>query len=721
MLTLNDLFARLCPPWSRRQLAATAYDALEAPIKYRPCLMKLEDRLLPGSLLSLGIPARPAGQTYAAATTRNNYSTVATGRITQISHTTQGAGRQTQIVSTTTGTPSEQRSLTGKDGTGDELAGLTDDLGSNLDYLSTRSPAPTSGSTTPARPDLGSSGGGGGSASAGGGAAAAPTPSGGGATTNTMLPSGFSGAGGAGSATSGQGSNANGSALPGSKVGALSSRQVIAPSGYGLVANAETRTQEQMTQVELYGPKAPAPPAGVAVNRPNPAGAQAGPGSQANLMSRPGSGTISPLGSVSPPHVLTPNVAGVTEAQAGFWVPPDSEGTIGLNNFVETTNDHLDIYSRTGVRQNGPVVGGVHQGVSMNAFIGYSTTAAFDSRVIYDPVWQRYIVTADTFAQSNGSQLFFIMVSKTSNPLGAWWKYTLDTTAFGGSNAGGIWDYPMLGQTQDAVLFSANEFFKAGGGSGELFGVAKARLYNGSGFLVPVFLLAFNPQLPNVIDQSDTAFIASNWTDSGHLLIYAFEDAANAFEATLSGPTAVAAYNAPPPRAANQPGTSAQLNVLDGRFQNTTTQNGSSLWLIHTVNAGGFPTPMWYEINTTTMTVNQNGFVFAAGNSDDFNPALVANSNNDVFVEWSSTNSNTGTNAQVLFGGRLHTDPLGNMPVQTTPLYTSPTFLGSSGVQPWGDYSAITVDPNNILQAWIVNEDIIDTSDWGTRIGHISF
>jgi hypothetical protein len=541
-----------------------------------------------------------------------------------------------------------------------------------------------------------------------------------------MLPAGLSGAGGAGNATSvsgSQGGNTHGSGLPGSQFGAPNGgKTLIAPSGFGLVANAQTRTQEQMIQAELNGPKAPAAPSGVAINRPNPAGNLAALAGQPGLASRSGSGKLGPLGPVAPPHALTPNVAGVTEGEAGFWFPPDSEGTIGLNNFVETTNDHIDIYSRTGVRLNGPIVIGKHQGVSMNSFLGYTTTAAFDSRVIYDPVWQRYIVTADTFAQTSGAQLLFVMVSKTSNPLGAWWKFTTDTTTFFGANAGGLWDYPMLGQTQDAVLFSANEFFAGGGASGEVFGVAKAHIYNGIGWFVPVFMLAFGPQLPNVLDQSDKAFIASNSTDSSHLLIYAFEDAANAFEATLSGPTAVAANNSAPPRAANQPGTSAQLDVLDGRFQNTTTQNGSSLWLIHTVNDAGFPTVEWYEINTSSMTVNQGGFIFAAGTSDDFNPAIAANSSNDVFIEWSSTNASAGTNAQVRFGGRLHTDALNSMSQQATPLFTSPTFLGtSSGIQRWGDYSAVTVDPKNTIQAWIVNEDIIDNSDWGTRIGHITF
>jgi hypothetical protein len=59
-----------------------------------------------------------------------------------------------------------------------------------------------------------------------------------------------------------------------------------------------------------------------------------------------------------------------------------------------------------------------------------------------------------------------------------------------------------------------------------------------------------------------------------------------------------------------------------------------------------------------------------------------------------------------------------------TVLFTSATAY-SPGLAPlrerWGDYSAITIDPKNELQAWLVNETAKSKAVWGSRIGRIGF
>jgi hypothetical protein len=75
------------------------------------------------------------------------------------------------------------------------------------------------------------------------------------------------------------------------------------------------------------------------------------------------------------------------------------------------------------------------------------------------------------------------------------------------------------------------------------------------------------------------------------------------------------AYTIPPD--ARQPGTVKRLDTLDSRFVNASTQSGVNLWQTDTINLGGFPAPKFYRINTATNTVNQSGFYFASGTSDD--------------------------------------------------------------------------------------------------------
>ena len=97
-----------------------------------------------------------------------------------------------------------------------------------------------------------------------------------------------------------------------------------------------------------------------------------------------------------------------------------------------------------------------------------------------------------------------------------------------------------------------------------------------------------------------------------------------------------------------------------------------------------------------------------------------------MVVTWSATDPPFGAagHAQVRFGGRRSTDPT-DIGVGTA-LFTSPTCITGNfdprfGVQRWGDYSAVTVDPRSSLRFWLVNEKINSASAWGSRIGQVGF
>jgi hypothetical protein len=106
------------------------------------------------------------------------------------------------------------------------------------------------------------------------------------------------------------------------------------------------------------------------------------------------------------------------------------------------------------------------------------------------------------------------------------------------------------------------------------------------------------------------------------------------------------------PRSANQPGTRATLDTLDGRFQAPGNQNGSFVWNVQTCGLVGFliPRVLQIDINANTVVVDQ--LVFASGTSDDFNPSLAVNDAGDVLVNWSSTDSAAGLNAGALYASR---------------------------------------------------------------------
>ena len=158
--------------------------------------------------------------------------------------------------------------------------------------------------------------------------------------------------------------------------------------------------------------------------------------------------------------------------------PPDTHGAVGTTHFVQITNSHIDMFRR----QNTPVLP-LAKSVTLATFFNYTAQTLFDPRVVYDSTWNRWIVTAEAFPESATVQRFFVGISTSADPTKSFFVYNLNVTFF----AGDFFDYPQLGMDQDAVLFTANIFHGGGFVGADFFAVAKARLYNGLGFSVPVF------------------------------------------------------------------------------------------------------------------------------------------------------------------------------------------------------------------------------------------
>lgn len=411
------------------------------------------------------------------------------------------------------------------------------------------------------------------------------------------------------------------------------------------------------------------------------------------------------------------NFEGVDNATAGPYRPPDTHGAAGPNHFAEITNSHLDIYLKAAPNTR-------VRSVSLASFFGYFTRILFDPRVVYDPGFNRWIITADARAESATVQRFFFAVSQTADPLGAFYIYQVNVSNDSGVDNGVQWDFPQVGFDQNAVIFTANFFNTAGGFiDARMFTVAKSLLYNGPGqTLSPTLFIGLAGTLapPIVLDTNPNTYLVVADAPDNKITLYTLTNSATA-PALASATIPVPAFAIPPDAA--QPGTTAVLDSLDGRFVNASTQIGNSLFQVHTINIGGYARPMFYEFDTVNKVVLQSGTFSRSSTSHDFNASIAANRFKGVFVTWSSTDPDNSVNAEVRFSGRLHTDTSGVIPSPGSLLYGSNTFYNvtGSGTQRWGDYSAVSLDPADStgLTAWIVNERILTTTTWGSRIGSI--
>ena len=314
------------------------------------------------------------------------------------------------------------------------------------------------------------------------------------------------------------------------------------------------------------------------------------------------------------PTVVVADFAGVDQAEAcGTCRPPDTHGAIGNTQFVEITNSNLNVFTRTGTEL---------MSVRLNTFFNYEAQFVFDPRVVFDPIWDRWVAYAEAFAESATVQRIFIAISRTDDATGGWIVYNIDVNIF---NNDDFWDFGQLGFDQDAVVITANVFGPTSFRGARMFAVAKARLYNGLGWSVPLWTnLQGTLAPPIVLDQSARTHLMAAPPSGTTVFHYTLRDSAHAFDQTMTVTSITVPFYTVPPNA-SQPGTPNQLDTLDARFQNASTQVGNRLFQVHDVALGAFPTPLWYEFNTSTDTVVQSGFFFATQTSHDFNPSIAAN------------------------------------------------------------------------------------------------
>ena len=412
----------------------------------------------------------------------------------------------------------------------------------------------------------------------------------------------------------------------------------------------------------------------------------------------------------APPTTVFANFSAASDVD-GFR-PPDTHGAAGKTQFVEVTNSHFNVFNKSDHA--------LAKSVTLATFFNYTTKAIFDPRVVYDSTWNRWVVTAEAFPESTTVQYFFIAVSKTSSATKGFFVYKLDVDF---SNNNDFWDFPQLGLDQDAVLITANIFNSSNVFQGaDFFAIAKARLYNGLGFSVPVFKgLAGTLAPPIVLDQNGNTFLIAAPPSGTTLTKYTVTNSSHpASTALVSSSITVPSYNVPP--GAHQVGTTNLLDTSDSRFVNASTQNGDDLWQTHTVGLSGSATPKFYRVNTATNTVSQSSTFFQTSTSDDFNASITANVNGDAFVTWTATDATNSNNAQVIFSGKRSADTSITSPGGVAGIISSTFYDPSSDTtERWGDYSAVTIDPSSISKAWLVNEKINSTSSWGSQIMQVGF
>jgi len=481
---------------------------------------------------------------------------------------------------------------------------------------------------------------------------------------------------------------------------------------------------------------------------------------------------IAPPAPTMPAPLLT--FDGMNSSQSGcFCLPPDTDGDVGPNHYIQSVNSSIKIFDKNGNALNGP------NGTTYNSFFltlvgtpcsGFNNGDGF---VFYDHQADRWVVSDFAFPGSlPGTGPFYqcVGVSQTSDPVsGGWFLYAIQHDP---SNPTWIGDYPKLAMwnsagtpPQNAYYLTVNLFngVNLGFQGVRVFALDRASMLSGgpantiafnitpaglgdSYSLVPAGFRTGSPP-PSGRDEflisvdspatggvtltqvhgwkfhvdfgtpaNSTLGLGANHTPNANVAVAGFVDAFTS-TGTLLVP---------------QNGTAQKLDTLGDKimtplvYQN---QAGTeSLWASQTViqNYPNGPTAIrWYQMNVTggnfpATPLQQQSWTNGNDGLWRWMPSIAVDQNGNMAIGYST--SSATQQPSIRYAGRLASDPLNNLG-QGEAVMTAGGGHQTHSAGRWGDYSMLTVDPADNITFWHTHEyyPVTSSASWFTRIGKFQF
>jgi fibronectin type 3 domain-containing protein len=408
--------------------------------------------------------------------------------------------------------------------------------------------------------------------------------------------------------------------------------------------------------------------------------------------------------------------------------PPDTNGAVGLSHYVQWVNEAFAVFDKaTHARVYGPAAGNtLWQGFG-------GPCQQFndgDPIVLYDHLANRWIFSQ--FALSQGTPyLQCIAVSQTSNPMGAYYRYSFSYQYLN--------DYPKFGVWPDAYYATHNMFQQTM--FGWSFKGAKACAYDRSRMLAGLSATqqcfttttSYGGLLPSDLDGATLPPAgAPNYIlnfGSNSLNLWKFHvDWTTPGNSTFTGPTGipVASFSMACGGGACIPqlGTKQQLDSLADRLMYRLAYRNfgdhESLVVNHSVAAGSIVGVRWYELRSPggVPLVYQQG-TFAPDSTYRWMGSIAMDQSGDIGVGYSV--SSATIHPGIRYTGRVPGDPLGTLESETSALVGGGSQTAS--LNRWGDYSSMSIDPVDDCTFWYTTEFLQNdgTFNWRTWITSFKF
>jgi hypothetical protein len=431
---------------------------------------------------------------------------------------------------------------------------------------------------------------------------------------------------------------------------------------------------------------------------------------------------------------ITPPAAQIETQFSGLSVtstyPPNNGLAVGPNYIVMMEGSRIEWTNLAG---GSPVPQSVY---SFFSPLGATAASSLNHpRCVYDSINQRYIVIMDNSPSGHTISNIDIAVSKDSNPNDGWYLASLNTsiTINGQLTAA---DSPMLSVDGTNIYITASQYnVNVSGLAGtECWVIGDTAgpgggIYNGGTPTVVANQITPSTQsiFKVVAGNNGKTYYASDYSTSSSQVVVTLQtyDAANntfgsASTISLGNIDQGGAYTA------QQLGTSLLLDAGDKRTRNLAYANGF-LYGVTEMKPIGSSVPLvhWFKLdvsNPNAPTLAAQGDISGAAigaNVATFNPSIAVDAAGDVLINFTASGSNTYPGDYYVY--QRGSDPAGAFSAPI--LYQASTGFFNSGnganVQPWGNYSSATVDPNNPNSFWISNQ-YVASGWWQTSVAQVA-
>ncbi|HEY9114578.1 MAG TPA: T9SS type A sorting domain-containing protein [Bacteroidales bacterium] len=432
------------------------------------------------------------------------------------------------------------------------------------------------------------------------------------------------------------------------------------------------------------------------------------------------------------PEVVQDFNGGTNAENVSVWgsrvAPPDTQGDVGPDNYVQMTNLITKIFDKDGNLLLGPIKNSTFWQGFIYDGIDFGTFNNGDPVVLYDEYEDRWIVSQ---FKSSAPYYQLIAISTSPDPTGTYYRYAISYTA--------LPDYPKLGIWNDGFYITTNDF--AGGSNfvgSTVVGFPKTGMYDGTGAEGLVF---FFPESDNPFYASWLPADADGPTPPPTNGKYYCLSLSYAVANTLDLLTITPDWTTP----ANSTASISHFTVASFSNSGSITQpNGSTLGTLadrlmyrlqyrnfgthqsmvvnHSVSAAGKFGVRWYELqepsNNSNWSIYQEGTFKPADGQNRWMGSIAMNGNGDIALGYSVTSSTLAPS--IRFTGQSAGAPngLGIMDLPETSILEG-TLSQTGGGNRWGDYSMMSVDPDGDTSFWFTQEYVEDGVNWGgwaTRI-----